>query len=221
MVRNLQLVQKVQNIELISENNIDVYPNLKRYWNVLDALEKNLFFDYEGLQSYTSHNIALAIAQQVTGDHVVDLFCGVGGNSIGFAKMGKMVEAVDFSVNKLAMAHLNAEKFNVNTNINFINMEVSDFLTTLRVADTIFLDPPWGGSKHRSLEKFYFRNFQLDVESILQRCLKLAKHTIIKLPFNFDVNELSRFNKSVKITRHYLPNYILKRPMMLTASLIS
>lgn len=202
---------------IISRYNIDSFPKLQRYWEILNETEKEFSFDAEGLWSYTPQTVAAEVASHIRDNHIVDLFCGAGGNSIGFAKAGKTVDAVDISRHRIEMAKHNSVKIGVSDKINFHNTDALLFLSKLQSVGTVFLDPPWGGEKHLQVEQFSFDHFLLDVKGILSTCFKVSKHIILKLPFNFNKNDLIVFDKNVKIVDHFLPCYSPNRAFFLTA----
>lgn len=206
---------------LISEQNINLYPRLKRYWNILEETEKKFVFDPEGLWSYTPQLLATEIASQIPGNHMIDLFCGVGGNAIGFAKAGKRIDAVDSCHNRLSMAKINSLKANVFDKINFHYADAHSFISNLSEVDTIFMDPPWGGEKHRYLAQFCFKHFFGDIKALLWQCFEIAKDVILKLPFNFNTDELQSFGRKVKIVSHYIPEYDKGRPFFISAYFLS
>jgi|WetSurMetagenome_2_1015567.scaffolds.fasta_scaffold178360_1 trimethylguanosine synthase len=206
----------------ISKHNIGSYPKLKRYWDILDEWEKELLFDSEGLWSYIPQKLASEIAAHTMGAKcVVDLFCGVGGMAIGFAKAGKMVEAIDISKDRLKIAKLNVAKMGVTANVRFYHASALSFLANLQSAEVIFIDPPWGGEKYRQNNTFSFDNFLLDVRDILNRCIKISSHVILKLPFNFNLDELYSQNAKVKVIKRYIPSYKYNRELFLTAHYIT
>ncbi len=207
----------MKDLGLISQHNINTFPELRRYWNNLNDEEKQLYFDKEGLWSYTPQILATNIAQKLKGEKIIDLFCGVGGSSIGFAKAGKQVVAVDISENRLKLAAMNAEKAGLKNKICFYNENAFAFLKTLNKTDCIFLDPPWGGSFHRDITHFSFDDFKFDIKQTLKDCLEIAENVIIKLPFNFQIEELPAFKENLNIIEHHMPNYENDRPVFLSA----
>ena len=118
-------------------------PRLQHYWDRLTERERKMMLDEEGLFSLALEAVALNIADKTPGDVVVDAFCGAGGSSIGFARKGKRVVAIDNNARRLNMARHNARLFVVEGSIEFIYGDCRDLISTLK-ADTVFLDPPLG-----------------------------------------------------------------------------
>ena len=136
--------------------------------------------DEEGWFSVTPEAIANQIAERCRCDTVIDAFCGVGGNTIAFAKvcergertsitMRKRVEpdfsvilviAIDNSATRLALARHNAAVYGVVDRIEFILGDFISFAKSLqhpslsprrRPIDVVFLSPPWGGVDYLSM----------------------------------------------------------------------
>ena len=99
--------------------------------------------DEEGRYSLTPEIIAFEIAQRVSGEHVVDLGAGAGGNAIGFARAGCTVTAIEQDAKRMALARHNARCYGVESQIRFVNADGVTLLPELN-ADLLFVDPPWG-----------------------------------------------------------------------------
>jgi hypothetical protein len=97
----------------------------------------------EGRYSLTPESLALAIGSRARGARVLDACCGSGGNSIGFARGGAEVEAIDIARERVAEACRNAALYGVAERIRF---DVADACNVVRErsADLLFVDPPWG-----------------------------------------------------------------------------
>jgi SAM-dependent methyltransferase len=99
--------------------------------------------DEEGRYSLTPEALALNLGKEAKGRSVVDLGAGAGGNSIGFARAGCRVVAVEQDAARLAMARHNARCYGVDAQIRFVHGDAVALLPSLK-ADLLFLDPPWG-----------------------------------------------------------------------------
>lgn len=89
----------------------------------------------------TPESLALALGDRVTGRHVVDATCGAGGNTIGFARSGCEVLAIDLDAGRLDQARHNAVVYDVAHRITFVHGRAQDVVTG---GDVLFVDPPWG-----------------------------------------------------------------------------
>jgi len=183
-------------------------PDLQHYWDRLSDREKNMKLDEEGLYSLALESVALEIAQRTPGDFILDAFCGLGGSAIGFARSGKNVIAIDVDKTRLEMAKYNAELFDVLDRIEFISGDSLELLSILK-ADTIFLDPPWGGTDYNKTEKFYLSNFEPDGTELLNLAFSVSDSVVIRLPKNFDFKELEKFGKYYELESNTLDRKLL------------
>lgn len=147
----------------------------KRYFSLYD---EGCLLDEEGWYSVTPERVADQIAERCRCDTILDAFCGVGGNTIAFAKTcergalgatrlaqvlshglyDNLVIALDTDPTRLALARHNAVIYGVADRIEFI---LADYLTFARSylslpssdnrkIDVVFLSPPWGGPSYLS-----------------------------------------------------------------------
>ncbi len=101
--------------------------------------------DEEGRVSLTPEALALALGERFSGRTVVDAGCGAGGNSIGFARAGCRVIAVERDGKRLADARHNAAVYGVTSQIEFVSGEAVAVATRHADPDAVlFVDPPWG-----------------------------------------------------------------------------
>ena len=124
-----------------------------------------LLLDDTGWFSITPQPIAAHIAERCSSDVIIDAFCGVGGNTIEFAKTcergeimvyvkedfaNTLVIAIDNHPIRLRLARHNALQLGVADRIEFI---LGDFVTYAKSLqqrglgeeiDVVFLSPPWG-----------------------------------------------------------------------------
>lgn len=106
-------------------------------------LRSGVQLDEEGRYSLTPEVLALNLGKQAEGRSVVDLGAGAGGNSIGFARAGSRVVAVEQEAGRLAMARHNARRYGVEAQIRFVHGDGLSLLPSLK-GEILFLDPPWG-----------------------------------------------------------------------------
>ncbi|KAG5644254.1 hypothetical protein DXG03_008792 [Asterophora parasitica] len=126
-----------------------------RYFS-LYSTPPGCLLDEEGWFSVTPELVANQIAERCRCDTILDAFCGVGGNTIAFAKTCQRVIALDTSPTRLALARHNAQIYGVADRIEFI---LTDYLSFARAylarpatrrIDVVFLSPPWGGPSYLS-----------------------------------------------------------------------
>jgi len=146
--------------------HLQKYFSQRRRYFSLYSVPPGCLLDEEGWYSVTPELVANQIAERCRCDTILDAFCGVGGNSIAFAKTCERVIALDTSPTRLALARHNAQIYGVADRIEFI---LTDYLTfaksylslpssskpqqsenshQARKIDVVFLSPPWGGPSY-------------------------------------------------------------------------
>eukprot|EP01100_Stratorugosa_tubuloviscum_P007819 TRINITY_DN321_c0_g1_i3.p1 TRINITY_DN321_c0_g1~~TRINITY_DN321_c0_g1_i3.p1 ORF type:complete len:104 (+),score=42.01 TRINITY_DN321_c0_g1_i3:405-716(+) len=97
--------------------------------------------DEEGWYSVTAEVIAKHIAQRSCDKTkiVVDAFCGVGGNTIQFARQSAFVIAIDNNAQRLNFAIHNSKIYETNNNIDFILADSPTILKCFRVTNLFIL----------------------------------------------------------------------------------
>ncbi|KAJ1972984.1 RNA methylase protein [Dimargaris verticillata] len=149
----------------------DIYPgnltkipaSLRKYWHqryqLFSRYDSGIRMDQEGWYSVTPEAIAIHIADRCRAKVVVDAFCGVGGNTIQFARTCDKVIAIDIDPQRLSCAKHNAHIYGVDHKIQFILGDFMDLAPSLK-ADVVFLSPPWGGPA-------YLKQPQFDLETMI------------------------------------------------------
>ena len=120
--------------------------NLKKYWDrrydLFSRFDNEIKIDKEGLFSVTPEEIALHQAKKMNCKTIVDGFCGVGGNSIGFAKVCDKVYAIENNKNRIEMARNNAKVYGIENKIIFIYGDYFRQLQKIK-AEGVFIDLQW------------------------------------------------------------------------------
>ena len=128
----------------------------------------------------TPASLAWRLGQRYAGRSVVDVGCGAGGNTIGFARAGCRVTAIEPDAERLAMARHNAQIYGVAERIQFVHGDDR----RLPPSDFVFVDPPWGEEWPRDrcgLEQF----------DLLGRVMSRAALLVAKLPPSFDPRDIA------------------------------
>jgi len=142
--------------------------------------------DDEARFSLTPEALALDVGRRAQGLRVIDVCCGGGGNSIGFARAGCTVTALEIDGARAADARHNARLYGVADSVEVREGDARDLLPTL-AGDLVFVDPPWG----RDYDK---RAMQLEDLPLLQALLPLCARfprTWIKVPASFATRQIS------------------------------
>jgi hypothetical protein len=136
---------------------------------------------------------------------ITDGFACIGGDTLGFSKIFKEVNSNELDKTRFEYLKHNMNTFN-RTNINFYNEDYFDLVTKLK-QDVIYLDPPWGGVDYKNAKKFKIIIGDKKFEDLCKKIIddKLCKLLVLKLPFNYDLDELKTFSKP----RFYLLGRIL------------
>lgn len=142
--------------------------------------------DEEGRWSLTPEALALTMGKAAKGAVVLDAGCGCGGNTIGFARAGCTVIAVERDAARLAMARHNAGVYGVADRVRFVHGDAAEVATSTSW-DLLFTDPPWGVDWSRE------RTTLVDLPGLgALRDLAAAQHRALwaKVPPSFDAREL-------------------------------
>lgn len=134
--------------------------------------------DDEGRWSLTPEDLALWMGRAAKGRDVVDWGCGVGGNTIGFARAGSRVVAVERDAGRLEMARHNARIYGVTSKIEFRRAD------TPPDGDLWFVDPPWGTDWDR--DRTVADAFPLLVDALARLTAGRCREVWAKLPPSFD-----------------------------------
>ncbi|XP_043921473.1 trimethylguanosine synthase [Protopterus annectens] len=204
--------------------DIAAVPELAKYWaqrySLFSRFDEGIKLDTEGWFSVTPEKIAKHIALRVRRcagcDIVVDAFCGVGGNAIQFALMGKRVIAVDIDPVKIDLARNNAEVYGVSDQIEFVCGDFMLLAGDLK-ADAVFLSPPWGGPDYLQAKVFDIKTMMVpDGCEIFLLAQKITNNIIYFLPRTSDLDQIASLagpGGQVEVEQ----NFLNKKLKMITA----
>jgi 16S rRNA G966 N2-methylase RsmD len=165
-----------------------------KYWSqrfrLFSKYDRGALLDRESWFSVTPEKIALHIANRFIGHKViVDAFCGVGGNTIQFAKICDKVIAIDLDSTKIAYARHNAKIYNVLEKIEFIE---GDFFKLCHEGDAVFLSPPWGGPQYSKAFVFNLRMLGPPNGIEIFKCASLISSNIAYyMPKNCNIHQVN------------------------------
>jgi predicted RNA methylase len=187
---------------------------VRRYWarrhDFWPCFSAGIVTDVEGLFSVTPWDAACAIAARLgaafPGDSpiIVDVCCGVGGNTTAFAKCiaAAQVIGVDTSQARIRCAAANARVLGPLANVQFVHDDAIRFLAGLRnSARFVFASPPWGGPGYalRALEDVPFDLGAL-AAAACGACVGGVGRLALLLPKDFPPSEARRLAKGKAAT---------------------
>lgn len=152
-----------------------------------------------------AHAIALTNKTTTTAEGptvIVDAFCGVGGNTIQFAKYFDRVIAIDLDAGRLEMARHNAAIYGVEDRIEFIHGDVFTVLPGLPKPDVLFMSPPWGGPDYIQQAVFCPRADLLDNrgQELFEMGRRVSKNLIVFLPRQSNIFALAAMMRDAAAT---------------------
>ncbi len=179
----------------------------RRYW-LFSKFDDGIQTDREGLYSVMPEHAALQIGAKIPldrGAKILDAFCGIGGSAIGFARAGFHVTSVDIDSARLAMAAHNAGIYGVNGLIEF---QSADAVAAIAGGnyDYVFFDPPWGGPDYARRDRFTVAMFAPDLTGVFPQLLKRRQKFAIRLPKNFDLDELKNWDARIHTEWYFFEN---------------
>ena len=190
--RNRRNLKRKSTLPLEIQEN----PILKKYWaqryRLFSKFDNGIKLDTESWFSVTPEKIAKHIASRCKKKVVIDAFCGVGGNTIQFARCCPKVYAIDIDPEKIAMAQHNARIYGVEDKIEFFEGDFFHLAKNLQ-ADIVFLSPPWGGPTYLQNETFNLKNIMPPKggEELLRISRLISDKVIYYLPRNIDTLQLA------------------------------
>lgn len=198
---------------------VPVKPVLHKYYHqrydYFSLFDSGIQIDEEGWYSVTPEAIAHHIATEAHAialtnkssaiTVIVDAFCGVGGNTIQFAKYFDKVIAIDLDAGRLEMARHNATIYGVADRIEFIHGDVFDILKSIGdiKPDLVFMSPPWGGPDYVNQPVFCPRAHLLDDrgQELFNLARKVSKNLVLFLPRQSNIYTVAEMLKDEKGTK--------------------
>ena len=147
---------------------------------------------------------------------VLDAFCGVGGNTIAFARNSNVrVIAFDIDESRLLSASHNACIYGVRKAVRFAQCDAVSAMQDavlhrklLENVDMIFLSPPWGGPEYISVDSFDLGAIFVSGKSlldVLRVALALTPNVAFFLPRNSNLQPIfDTFDVHFEVERNYL-----------------
>ncbi len=197
--------------------NSDICPfgePLQKYWNkryqLFSRFDEGIQVDAQALFSITPEQHAIDHAKKLIDKTVLDAFGCVGGNTIAFARYCKKVYMIELDKKRIKMAENNVRVYGVHDKIEFIHGDYFDEAPKIK-ADVIYLDPPWGGPDYKDLKEFKLDNFSPNGHDILNLAFKYFPQVVMRIPRNFDLKELTQYNREFDIIDDYLEDKLITK----------
>ena len=178
----------------ISSNN-RLFPNVKEF----KKANKELLSDDVGRYSislpkdaqiitslikYHIEKLKLSIDQLT----ITDATAGIGGNTISFSKKFKKVNSIELNKNRFSFLKNNINFYELK-NINLINCDYTCVIDNL-IQDVVFIDPPWGGRSYKKKKNLTLKLSNIGLDMICKKLKNLCKLVVLKLPLNYNLDEL-------------------------------
>lgn len=184
----------------------------QKYWDrrydKFSKFDQGIQTDVEGLYSVGPEEVADKNARKIGAKTVVDGFCGIGGNTIGFAKHAEHVYAIEIDPVRFEMARNNLRVYGLDHKVTFINGDYFDESPKIK-AEAVFLAPAWGGPDYSQKDIFTLEDFNPSGKSILDIAFKYFSKVVIQIPKNFDLSELDQFGKEYVVEDEMYENNIM------------
>lgn len=119
------------------------------------------------------------------------------------------------------MVENNAAVYDVSDKITFVNGDFFEVAPTIH-ADTVVLDPPWGGPSYKELGVFRLVNFEaksqtakaVDGAAMLRLSLEHFNEVLLRVPTNFDISELDAYNVPYEVHDDRMDDRIICRSVV-------
>jgi len=166
---------------------------------------ENLKSDQEGLYSL-SHKLDADLLSKILKDKfndikIMDGTASIGGNSISFGKHFSNVISVEINEIRFSMLLENLKNNSLN-NLTYCG----DFMNFLDLDfNLIFLDPPWGGPNYKLKKILTLEMDNISLKEITKTLKSKGKIVVLKLPYNYDMNDFKEFNyEKIQIKNYFI-----------------
>jgi len=187
----------------------------QRYWHRRHSLfrlfDLGVQMDEESWYSVTPEVLAKHHAQRCRGRVIVDVCCGVGGNTIQLAQTCERVIAIDVDPAKLDMARGNAAIYGVAN----IDWRRGDFLNPAIQAelvgkvDGVFVSPPWGGPSYIRQSELGLEDFPLDLNLLWKAARRVSPNVALFLPRNLKLECLRQWGETAEVESNFVNDHCL------------
>lgn len=175
--------------------------------------------DYEGKYSISRPDDAKTITKYirnklseigVNNDVIItDATAGVGGDTISFCKEFSKVFAIEINKERHKYLINNLRIYDLN-NYETINDDMMKIIPNMK-QDVIFIDPPWGGKGYINYDRLDVYIDDIEISKISKQILdnNYCKLLVLKLPYNYNMDNMKNLNGEYVIENHIIRNKIL------------
>ena len=159
-------------------NHFDELLSIAKARQKSEKTAKDYFMLEDDLRFATNELVAEHRAKRLACDTLIEIGCGIGIQTIAFAKTCKNVIAIDIDARKVAYAKANTTKRKL-TNVEFIADDGLNVLKTLKKADVVFCDPGRPAAEDvRDIETI----FSPHLPTLIKEAQKITDRIAIELP---------------------------------------
>ncbi|TKX18968.1 trimethylguanosine synthase [Elsinoe australis] len=187
----------------------DMPQKIQKYWHqrydIFSRWDEGVWLTDDSWYGVTPEPVANKIATHLTHSvpasitTLIDLFCGVGGNTIAFALTNRWTRifAIERDPTVLACAKHNARLYGVHNRIWFIEGDCFEVLRKrlkgiVKEGAVLFGSPPWGGPGYKGDEVFDVGAMQPYGLGELVRCRPEGGRLVLFLPRSTDLRQVAR-----------------------------
>jgi len=125
---------------------------------------------------------------------ITDAMACIGGDTLTFSQFFTKINAIEIDKVRFEYLKHNMELFECK-NIEYINNDYLKIMENIK-QDVIYIDPPWGGPEYKTKKNIKITIGEQKLEDICHKIIdkKLCKLLVLKLPFNYDLNELKFYD---------------------------
>ena len=148
---------------------------------------------------------------------ITDAMACVGGNTLSFAKIFKLVNANEINITRYQYLVHNMNQYTMN-NISFYNNNYLNLLSKLK-QQIVFIDPPWGGPIYKSQYKMDIiintdDEKEVKLYEIIDDIFKDENQTkmiIFKLPINHNIEPFKLYKYKMTCIKNMILMMIFKK----------
>ena len=135
---------------------------------------------------------------------ITDAMACIGGDTLSFANTFIKVNAIEMDKIRFDYLKHNMSLFNV-TNIEYFNDDYLNIYNKL-IQYVIYIDQHWGGPEYKSKKSVKIKIGSKKLEELCDDIIqnKLCKLLVLKLPFNYDLNELKFYDLKMVVLNKIL-----------------